>query len=86
MLRSRRLRLSKSKRWKALRAALLEEVNRRCQRCGKYSVLLEVHHKRPVQHGGPYFDRSNLEVLCRNCHCLAHRTDRTRMLAKWIGA
>ncbi len=45
-----------------------------CERCGRRSGRLDIHHKTPVSEGG---DNSfeNLELLCRPCHTLEHERD-----------
>ncbi len=45
-----------------------------CERCGRRSGQLDIHHKKRVSEGG---DNSleNLELLCRPCHTLEHQQD-----------
>ena len=74
-----------SKRWKALRAKLLNERGAQCERC--YSIgadgEIQVHHRIPVSLGGDIWDESNLIVLCRSCHLEAHREIEKRKLPDW---
>lgn len=56
-------------RWKALRARILVEQAYQCKACGQVNAQLEVDHI--AKHGGipaRFWDRSNLQVLCRSCH------------------
>lgn len=62
-------------RWRALRRVILERDGWRCTACGR-AGRLEVHHRRPVQHGGPMFDPENLRTLCRACHFAAHAPEK----------
>jgi 5-methylcytosine-specific restriction protein A len=55
--------------WKALRARVLREQTYRCADCGQVYAALEVDHI--VKHGGKpalFWDRANLQALCRTCH------------------
>jgi len=56
-------------RWKALRARILREQAYRCADCGQVVAALEVDHI--AKHGGisaRFWDRANLQALCRSCH------------------
>ena len=56
--------------WTAIRARAIRAARRRCTRCG-LPGRLEVHHPRPLSHGGDH-DQA-LEVVCRVCHLARHR-------------
>ncbi len=45
-----------------------------CERCGRRSGQLDIHHKKPVSEGGGN-SLENLELLCRPCHTLEHQDD-----------
>jgi len=56
-------------RWKALRALVLREALYQCAECGQILLALEVDHIRKHD-GSPvrFWDRANLQALCRTCH------------------
>ncbi|MCK5608048.1 HNH endonuclease [Candidatus Pacearchaeota archaeon] len=56
---------------KKLRATLIQNENCSCSKCGKKSLSLRIHHKKPVALGGTNAPE-NLEVLCKDCHRDAH--------------
>lgn len=58
--------------WQRVRLAALRRDEHRCQRCGRLSGILEVHHLKPVRNGGAPYDLANLETLCRECHLRLH--------------
>ncbi|MDE0338417.1 MAG: HNH endonuclease signature motif containing protein [Caldilineaceae bacterium] len=64
-------RVYNSRRWAAVRAAVLDAAGWRCGRCGR-AGRLEVHHRVALADGGPAFDPANLAVLCRDCHFRGH--------------
>jgi 5-methylcytosine-specific restriction protein A len=56
-------------RWRALRARILRDQAYRCAACGQVVAALEVDHI--AKHGGipaRFWDRGNLQALCRSCH------------------
>ena len=55
--------------WTAIRARAIRAAGRRCTRCGRPGRL-EVHHTRPLAHGGDHTQA--LAVLCRDCHFHEH--------------
>ena len=57
--------------WDQLRAAILERDNHRCQGCGVSNTELHVHHIVPLGAGGTNV-KSNLQVLCEDCHGRIH--------------
>ena len=69
-------------RWAATRLRALAGAGWRCGRCGRAGAL-EVHHKRPLHHGGAPYDPANLEVVCRACHIDVHRRPLTEAEAAW---
>ncbi|WP_172293759.1 HNH endonuclease [Pseudoruegeria sp. HB172150] len=61
-------KVTRTKRWKALRAEILERDRYRCQSCG-CGGRLEVDHIKPVRtHPELSYDASNLQALCPGCH------------------
>ena len=44
----------------------------RCQQCGKLGGLLEAHHVKALEHGGPNTVENGL-TCCRDCHFALHR-------------
>lgn len=62
----------RSKHWRSLRAAKLEDVGHRCQRCRRRQEL-EVHH---LHYQTLWHERlTDLEVLCRRCHENHHHAE-----------
>lgn len=59
-------------RWQMVRLRMMERAGWRCERCKRPSRL-EVHHRKPLEHGGAPYDPKNLEVLCRRCHIEHHQ-------------
>ena len=53
----------------------MEQSGWRCARC-RSSTRLEIHHRKYRSHGGTH-QTENLEPVCRNCHKLIHRTERS---------
>jgi len=56
-------------RWKALRTRVLREAAYQCAGCGQVALALEVDHV--AKHSGEptrFWDRANLQALCRACH------------------
>ena len=58
------------RRWSKVRLQVLDRDGWKCS-CGK-SARLEVHHRVPLEHGGDFYELSNLESLCKSCHILRH--------------
>lgn len=65
--------LYRTKRWQRLRAKVLRDVDYLCVQNGKSegcrTVATEIDHIKP--HRGDrklFFDRSNLQPMCRSCH------------------
>ena len=66
--------VTRTRRWRILRAAILERDNWRCTDCGA-GGRLEVHHELRVKdHPEAAFDPDTLRALCPSCH-----TKRTRI-------
>lgn len=68
--------------WTAIRAAVLERDDHRCQLCGR-PRRLEVHHLRKWTPGTAH-DPNNLLTLCEPCHAQAHSpgSETSRKLAR----
>jgi 5-methylcytosine-specific restriction endonuclease McrA len=67
-----------SKEWRRVRAYIVDRDVGLCVKCGAPGVI--VHHKTPLSPANindPEITLSedNLELLCRECHALAHATD-----------
>ncbi|MEQ9257503.1 MAG: HNH endonuclease signature motif containing protein [Roseovarius sp.] len=60
--------VTRTKRWKALRAEILERDGYRCRACGARGRL-EVDHVQPVRtHPQLAYEPGNLQALCPGCH------------------
>ena len=76
------IKLIHTTQWLNLRHQVLSE-HPLCQRCedeGYITAAVEVHHRRPVEHGLTFkdkerlmFDRGNLVALCHACHVAVHK-------------
>ena len=55
---------------------VLRQYNGRCARC-RSSRRLQIHHRRYRSHGGTH-RIENLEPVCRDCHHLIHRLERSK--------
>ena len=53
----------------------MEQYDWRCARC-RSPKRLEIHHREYRSHGGTH-RIENLEPVCRDCHKLIHRTERS---------
>lgn len=61
-------KVTRTKRWKALRAEILERDGYQCRCCGARGRL-EVDHIKPVRtHSELSYDPGNLQALCPSCH------------------
>lgn len=61
-------RVTRTKRWKALRVEILERDGYCCRSCGCRGRL-EVDHIKPVRtHPELSYDPGNLQALCPSCH------------------
>jgi len=58
-----------SPQWQVKRWSTLALARQRCERCKRYGVVLQVHHKtyERLGHESP----ADLEVLCTDCHARA---------------
>jgi hypothetical protein len=54
----------------------MEQHGWRCARC-RSSRRLEIHHRKYRSHGGTH-RIENLEPVCRDCHKLIHREERSQ--------
>jgi hypothetical protein len=54
----------------------MEQHGWRCARC-RSSRRLEIHHRKYRSHGGTH-RIENLEPVCRDCHKLIHRQERSQ--------
>jgi 5-methylcytosine-specific restriction enzyme A len=55
--------------WKALRARILREQAYQCAECRRVTIRLDVDHITPHQGDqARFWDRANLQALCRMCH------------------
>jgi hypothetical protein len=55
---------------------VLRQNGGRCARCRGYRRL-QIHHRRYRSHGGTH-KIENLEPVCRDCHHLIHRLERSK--------
>lgn len=67
-----------SKEWRRARAYIFDRDAGLCVRCGELGEI--VHHKEPltpqnINNPEITLGEGNLELLCRNCHALAHAGD-----------
>ena len=68
-------RVTRTKRWKALRLQVLRRDDWKCTRCGD-PRRLEVDHILPVRtHPELSFEMSNLQALCCRCHARKTRIE-----------
>jgi 5-methylcytosine-specific restriction endonuclease McrA len=58
-----------SPKWQALKARLLRERGRRCERCGATDKRLDMHHRNYDRLGRE--EDYDLQLLCRECHEIA---------------
>ena len=65
-----------ARQWAAVRRAVLNLNNWRCQSCGGYGNAVD--HVKSLHKGGNPYDPGNLQVLCRTCHIAKTRAENTR--------
>ena len=63
--------IKRGRPWRRFRLDILYRDGYRCTKCGR-AGRLEVHHVKPLEHGGAAFDPDNCVTVCRDCHALAH--------------
>jgi len=74
----------KSKAWKHCRAEYAKTANHLCERCLSKGIIKPgeiVHHKihltpDNIQDESISLNPENLELLCRDCHALAHKPEK----------
>ena len=64
------------------RRRVLDAKGWRCEDCGK-AGRLELHHPKPLQHGGAALDDKNAKILCRQCHIQHHKRPPTPESLAW---
>ena len=77
-------RFYKSRKWRECKDAYSKSVGGLCERCLKRGLYIPgriVHHKiyiSPDNYGDPsvMLNWDNLELLCRSCHELEHKSKR----------
>ena len=76
-----------SRRWKRIRKLAVENANFLCEKCKRYRPNLAAHHvielKDCESHGISFFDLSNIQVLCPQCHNAAHGRVPNPMQKAW---
>jgi 5-methylcytosine-specific restriction endonuclease McrA len=60
-----------SPEWRVLKASLIRERGRRCERCGVTDKPLDLHHRHYDRLGRE--EPRDLQLLCRECHKIADR-------------
>lgn len=57
-------------RWQRVRTMKLRRnpMCEECERQGRTTEAVDVHHKHAVRDGGDVFNLDNLEALCKACH------------------
>jgi len=60
-----------SKYWHDLKQAKLQKAGNYCEKCGKLSKHLDLHHKTYIHLG--YEDLTDVILLCRQCHEAQHQ-------------
>lgn len=67
------LELLRDPRWQKKRLEVLNESNWQCSLCFSKGKTLHVHHLQYRKGAMPWeYSREELEVLCEDCHDLAH--------------
>lgn len=56
--------------WKSMRREILQDnpLCVECQRTGRIVVANVIDHIKPVRLGGEFFEKANLQPLCKSCH------------------
>src|SRR3990172_9609231 len=47
---------------------LIKRDGRKCNICGDWDELLQIHHIIPISKGGEMRTLSNLKIICNKCH------------------
>lgn len=70
-------RLYRTARWRRLRLEVLAAQHYRCAQCDHVILEQDVDHRRPHQGDVRLFwDRANLQGLCKSCHSMKTSIDR----------
>jgi 5-methylcytosine-specific restriction endonuclease McrA len=78
-LRAKYRRHINSARWRNMKRDLMRWRGSRCERCGRVTNWLALHHKTYARFGHEAL--SDVELLCSPCHC---RADSERVIAKRV--
>jgi hypothetical protein len=70
---------TKGKNFKKIRLDLIKEKENICEKCNQRfnNIWLEADHKIPVVLCGKIFNKTNLQILCRDCHRIKTHQDLT---------
>lgn len=65
--------LLRDPRWQRRRLEMLEKAGFKCEQCDCACIELHVHHKKYIAGRNPWeYSDSELIVLCKDCHEVAH--------------
>lgn len=73
---------------RGVRDIVLRRADGRCERCGMFTDLLQLHHRRPRAAGGSRRPDTNLAsnaaALCPGCHVVTESRRADAMFQGWL--
>lgn len=78
-------RLYKTPRWQALRMECLREALFKCTMCGAVKATVADHVEPHKGDEAKFFDRNNLQALCKPCHDGAKQSEERRGYSAKVG-
>ncbi len=73
-------RYLRGEHWQSVRASILHRANGKCERCGRESDKLQVHHLTYRNLGHERYDE--LEAVCPKCHLELHGIKKKKFTKK----
>lgn len=69
-------------KWRKFREEIIFERGYKCEKCGKETKEIIADHKRPIFLLGKEFDKSNIQLLCKECSDKKNKYDLS--ISSWM--